>query len=492
MTVPDDRATVAELLGRAPQGAFEVVVRHRDGTPLVIQNAPLLDDGTPMPTRFWLVGEPERTWVGRLESAGGVARAEAAVDAAALGAAHARYAAARDAVVPPDHDGPRPYGGVGGTRRGVKCLHAHYAWWLAGGDDPVGRWVAAQLAAAGLRADGDDPRSIGAATAASNEYVGSGPVAAIDCGTNSTRLLIAEEGTDGALVTRQRVMTITRLGQGVDATGQLAPEAIQRTLDVLTQYRTIMDAHAVRAIRATATSAARDASNRDDFFGPAATILGVDLELLSGEDEGRLSFAGATADLAGDRALDTDGEAARHLIVDIGGGSTEFAAGTIDAAGRAEVTGAESVNIGCVRITERFLATDPPSDAELAAASEYCRDIVAGVLDRISGAREASHLFGLAGTVSTLASVDLGLATYDRDRIHHHVMAAERIRELTTMLLSLPAEDRREVPGMESGRIEVIAGGLVVLDAVLEGTGADTVTVSEADILDGLAASLLK
>jgi hypothetical protein len=136
-----DVEAVERLLGRRPQGAFEVVVRHADGSPLVIRNAPLLDDGTPMPTRYWLVGEPERARVGRLESEGGVDRAEAEVDRAALVAAHARYAAERDAALPAGHAGPRPSGGVGGTRTGVKCLHAHYAWFLAGGDDPVGRWV---------------------------------------------------------------------------------------------------------------------------------------------------------------------------------------------------------------------------------------------------------------------------------------------------------------------------------------------------------------
>jgi uncharacterized protein len=137
----EDAAEVERLLGRRPQGDYEVVVRHPDGSPLVIRNAPLLDDGTPMPTRYWLVGEPERTRVSRLESAGGVDRAEANVDAGELAAAHARYAAEREAALPPDHDGPRPFGGVAGTRQGVKCLHAHYAWFLAGGDDPVGRWV---------------------------------------------------------------------------------------------------------------------------------------------------------------------------------------------------------------------------------------------------------------------------------------------------------------------------------------------------------------
>lgn len=145
MTTPRDVEEVTRLLGRRPRGTFEVVVRHADGSPLVIRNAPVLDDGRPMPTRYWLVGEPERTAVSRLESAGGVDRAEAEVDPDELAAAHARYAAERDAALPPDHRGPRPHGGVAGTRQGVKCLHAHYAWFLAGGDDPVGRWVHAHL-----------------------------------------------------------------------------------------------------------------------------------------------------------------------------------------------------------------------------------------------------------------------------------------------------------------------------------------------------------
>jgi hypothetical protein len=146
--MPDEVAVVASLLGRTPAGAFEVVVRDETGAPVVIRNAPLLDDGRPMPTRYWLVGPREVLAVSRLEAAGGVRRAEAVVDPTALAAAHVRYAGERDAAVPPDWSGPRPHGGVGGTATGVKCLHAHYAWFLAGGDDPVGRWVADELAAA--------------------------------------------------------------------------------------------------------------------------------------------------------------------------------------------------------------------------------------------------------------------------------------------------------------------------------------------------------
>jgi hypothetical protein len=160
-TTDADREAVAALLGRAPRGTFEVVARTPHGTPLVIRNAPLLDDGTPMPTRWWLVDDDVRAAVGRLEAAGGVRRAEAEVDPDALARAHAAHAAERDAAVPDHHRGPRPTGGVGGTRRGVKCLHAHYAWWLAGGDDPVGAWVDAELRAAGVAVAPDPPREAG-------------------------------------------------------------------------------------------------------------------------------------------------------------------------------------------------------------------------------------------------------------------------------------------------------------------------------------------
>jgi uncharacterized protein len=155
MVAPDDERAVTELLGRRPMGRFEVVVRDDAGAPVVIRNDPLLDDGTPMPTRWWLVGERERVAIGRLEAGGGVRAAEAAVDPEAVAEAHRRYAAARDAAVPAGHAGPRPFGGVAGTRHGVKCLHAHYAWFLAGGDDPVGRWVAERLAEADADADAD-------------------------------------------------------------------------------------------------------------------------------------------------------------------------------------------------------------------------------------------------------------------------------------------------------------------------------------------------
>ena len=248
-------ARLSELLGRAPQAAFEIVARTADGEPAVIRNAPLLDDGTPMPTRYWLVDRHLVRRVSRVEADGGVRAAEAEIAPDAIRSAHDAYAAERDAALPASHSGPRPHGGVGGTRVGVKCLHAHYAHYLAGGDDPVGAWVAAP------------PRFGGRFMTR---------VAAVDIGTNSTRLLVADvsgHGADARLEPVQREMRITRLGEGVDAERTLRPDAIERTVAVLREYGEIIERLGATKVRATATSASRDARNRDDFFDPATDAL---------------------------------------------------------------------------------------------------------------------------------------------------------------------------------------------------------------------------
>ena len=349
---PDaDRDTVARLLGRVPAGAFTVAVRRTDGTPAVIENAPLLDDGRPMPTLYWLVDPALREAVSRLEASGGVRRAADAVPEAAVADAHARYAARRDRALPVDHRGPAPSGGVGGTRQGVKCLHAHLAWHLAGGDDPVGRWTAGQLGVRGadfvVESTGVDNRRWAAA--------------AVDCGSNSTRLLVV--APDGTVLERQ--MRITRLGEGVDAARKLSPAAIDRTLAVLRDYRRAMDGHAVARVRVVATSAARDAVNAEEFEAAAADVVGVRPEILSGEEEGRLSFAGATAHLPPDAA-----GAGPVLVVDIGGGSTELVVGHLGPVddGSAPALTIRSLDIGCVRVSERFLREDPPGGDEMARA----------------------------------------------------------------------------------------------------------------------------
>ena len=296
-------------------------------------------------------------------------------------------------------------------------------------------------------------------------------VAALDCGTNSTRLLISSPR-----VPEVRLMRITRLGQGVDATNKLDPEAIARTLAVLTEYRGLMDRHEVTRARLVATSAVRDAANGEEFLHAASEAAGVPAELLDGNAEGALAFAGATASL--------DLPPAAVVIIDIGGGSTELVTGAAGVRGI-------SVDLGCVRLTERFLHHDPPRTDELDASVRF----VASELDRAAAAlprlaEPGLTLVGLAGTVSTLGALALGLPHYDRDRIHHFVLSAAVVAEWYDRLAAETTADRGRRPGMAPGREDVIVGGVLVLREAMGRFGFDRCVVSEADILDGIAASL--
>lgn len=297
-------------------------------------------------------------------------------------------------------------------------------------------------------------------------------VAAIDMGTNSTRLLV-HDGTE----TVDRRMRITRLGQDVDRTGRLADEAIDRVLRCLEEYRAVMDAHGVDRVRAVATSAARDADNRADFFDAVEAVIGVRPELLSGLEEGALSFRGATSDLD-----EADGP---FLVFDIGGGSTEFVFGTRQA------EAALSVDIGCVRLTEKYVTTDPPAPEELVACLSITEAHLDDVAREIPQCGQARTFVGLAGTVATAAAVEIGLAEYDRDRIHHFVLTKEAAEDVYRTLVTESRAQRIHNPGLEEARADVIVGGMCILVRVMRYFGIDELVVSESDILDGLAASLL-
>ena len=301
---------------------------------------------------------------------------------------------------------------------------------------------------------------------------------AIDIGTNSVRLLVAD--VDGAgeradLEPLDRRMRITRLGQGVDKSRRLNPDAISRTIDALREYRGALDDLGVERVRATATSAARDAGNRDDFFGPAADVLRFEPELLPGPEEAKLSFLGATSGLD---------EPTPYLVVDIGGGSTEFVVGTD------EPEGLISVDTGCVRITEQYLPSDPPEPEELSEAISVVRAHLADVEREIPAVRDAATLIGLAGTVTTVAAIELGLTEYDRDRIHHFRLTRSAAEDVFRTLATEPADVRRHNPGLEPGRVDVIVGGALVLVTIMRTLGFDAMLVSEADILDGLVRSI--
>ena len=301
------------------------------------------------------------------------------------------------------------------------------------------------------------------------------PVAALACGSNSPRLLLAN--SDAAL---RREMRITRLSQGVDSSGTLTSEALQRSYDVLSEYRSYMDALEVVRGLLVATSAVRDAANGQEFLSRAREITGVDARILSGDEEATFSYNGATADLTPDSRP--------TLIVDIGGGSTELAMVTD------RTMHSYSMQLGCVRVTERALGSGivtPESDAR-------ARDMISAELEKAWSAepafREAAgnvRLVGLAGTVATLAQLDAGLSTYDRDAVHHRVITRSVVERWRDTLARETPQARLARPGMVAGREDVLTAGLYVLDAVLERFGVTELLSSENDILDGIAQSLL-
>jgi len=307
-------------------------------------------------------------------------------------------------------------------------------------------------------------------------------VAAIDCGTNSIRLLIADV-TDAGLRDVTRRMQIVRLGQGVDRTGRFADDALARTFAALEGYAAAIEEAGAERVRMVATSATRDASNRDVFVDGVRARLGVDPDVVSGDEEAQLSFTGATAGLTR-----SDGAAAQwpapYLVCDIGGGSTEFVVGGPDG-----VHAARSVDIGCVRMTERHLHDDPPTVEQVEAATA---DIDAGIgaADAAVGVGTARTLVGLAGSVTTVAALALGLPAYDAERIHHARISAEQVHEVSASLLRSSREQRAALPVMHPGRVDVIGAGALVLDRIMTLGGFESVVVSEHDILDGIALSM--
>ncbi|SFT83514.1 exopolyphosphatase / guanosine-5'-triphosphate,3'-diphosphate pyrophosphatase [Actinopolyspora lacussalsi subsp. righensis] len=313
-------------------------------------------------------------------------------------------------------------------------------------------------------------------------------VAAIDCGTNSIRLLIAEVTVhdDGTRELRDlhREMRIVRLGQGVDATGRLAEDALDRTRQALHDYDERIREEAVERTRMVATSATRDAANREDFFGMVRETLGVDAEIITGEEEARLSFVGAVGDL--------DPADGPFLVADVGGGSTELVLGHWDGK-EAEIVGSHSADIGCVRLTERCLHTDPATPDEVKIAGELTRE----VLDEAFAAVDVSaarRWVGVAGTVTTLSALAHGLSEYDPAAIHLSRVSRGSVDETARELLAMDHDQRAALGPMHPGRVDVIGGGALVVSVLAaelaERAGITDITVSEHDILDGIALSI--
>jgi hypothetical protein len=527
-----DADVVALQLGRPPRGLRRVAHRCPCGLPDVVETAPRLADGTPFPTLYYLTCPRATAAMSRLEAAGVMRQmqrrlAEDAELRAAYHAAHRDYLARRAEAARAAGVAPLPPGtqSAGGMPDRVKCLHALAAHELAvPGANPLGHEAITQAGSwwqagpcvvvedtpqapgrtphsAGQRASGttqpqaplrcpgaetparpgDDPRTPASAPRSQRSAREGGRqlrVAAIDCGTNSVRLLVADvDPAAGRLSDVDRRLEIVRLGQGVDATGRLAADALARTLHVLRTYRQIIEEASASAIRMVATSATRDAANAGEFVAGVRDILAIEPEVLSGEDEARLSFTGATAELAGDAA-------GPYLVTDIGGGSTEFVLGD-----PGTVTAAVSVNIGCVRMTERHLHHDPPRDREIAAARADIDAALHEVARQIP-VTTARTLVGLAGSVTTVAALVLGLDAYQAEKIHHSRVSAEAVRAVAASLLAQTRAERARLAVMHPGRVDVIGGGALVLAQIMERFGFGEVLVSEHDILDGLAWSL--
>jgi exopolyphosphatase / guanosine-5'-triphosphate,3'-diphosphate pyrophosphatase len=424
----------------------------------VIRNHPMDRDGNPFPTLYWLTCPDAVAVVSRLESEGWIKRLDrrARSDAefgTALEAAHREYAAERGRWA----RGAEAWGGVGGSRAGLKCLHAHYANHVAGGDDPVGGWVAERI----------EPMHPDAPLGKR--------VAAVDMGTNSIRLLVAE-GRNGDLVESARDMVITRLGQGVDRTGRLDPAAVRRTVDVLERYVRRARRLGAERFRVGATSAVRDVADRRLLDLAVGRLTGAAPEVLTGEQEARLSFLGATVGLDREQPF---------LVFDIGGGSTELVQGT-----RAP-DAASSVDVGSVRLTERVGPSDPPTESDLDAMRKLAAEGLAGAEEGVPPGSARTSV-GVAGTTTTVQALALGLPMYDPEAIHRTVLTSAEAERATQDLARMTTAERAALPVMPPGREDVIVAGALILVEILRRWGFSECVVSERDILDGLALEMLQ
>jgi exopolyphosphatase / guanosine-5'-triphosphate,3'-diphosphate pyrophosphatase len=438
---------------------FTVVARCGIGHPLVIQNRPLDAAGNPFPTVYWLTCPEAVKAVSGLESEGWIKRLEghAEIDPelrTGLRRAHEEYARERGRV----HPGAEAWGGVGGAARGIKCLHAHFAHHLAGGPDPIGAWVADRV----------DVRAIHYEKPARR-------LAVIDQGTNTTRLLVARfvQG-EPELHDLARDVIVTRLGEGVDASGQLHPRALRRALDVVERYARRARALGAERIRLSATSAVRDASNRQQLAGEVGRLVGEPMEVLTGEQEAATSFAGATRGLKG--------HPPPYLVLDIGGGSTEFVLGERDP----DPSASASTRIGNVRMTERHVHSDPPSYKDMEAVELEIDQVLTETEDAVP-VHDAETLVALGGTSTTVLAIALGLAEYDPEAIHQRSLDRDDAERVFRLLADMTTEERRGIPVMQPGRADVIVAGTAILVGVMRRWGFAQAVVSETDILDGLA-----
>ncbi len=460
--LPDDLRIIREQLSRVPRGVVEIAHRCACGAPDVVRTEPRLPDGTPFPTSYYLTCPRLASAIGTLESEGVMREMEARLQtdpalALQYQQAHEHYLARREELGHVDEIAGISAGGMPDR---VKCLHVLAGHSLAAGP--------------GVNPFGDEVLVLVGQYWQRNSCAG-GPVAAIDCGTNSIRILIADIDTDGKLIELVREMRIVRLGEGVDKTGEFSPAALERTFAACEEYRTLIDAHSVKSVRFVATSASRDVSNRAAFIEGVHQRLGVSPEVITGTEEAELSFLGAVRGLTN---LESP-----VLVVDIGGGSTEFVLG--DLTDDVQIQNSVSMNIGCVRMTERHLAADPPSQEQVTAVEAD----IAAAFDEAARTVDfslAKTVVGVAGTVTTVSAMAMDLQRYEPEIIHGSTLTSAQVEELTQRLLAMTRAQRAALPFMHEGRVDVIGGGALILRELARRTSPISIRVSEYDILDGI------
>jgi exopolyphosphatase / guanosine-5'-triphosphate,3'-diphosphate pyrophosphatase len=533
---PDDLDTISRQLNRPARDVVEIGARCVCGNPLVATTAPRLSNGIPFPTTFYLTHPVLTAAVSRLEASGTMAEMSErllhdADLAARYRAAHEAYLRERDRIGQVAGTGPVPeIAGIsaGGMPERVKCLHVLVGhslaagpgvnplgdealeairpdWtpetcWCAGAWDPAApvphrdlsrhvKRLAGEMNPVQRPATDGAAEPVSGAAAPSPTSDGDRIVAAIDCGTNSIRLLVArlETGEATRVVDLHREMRVVRLGEGVDATGWLSEAAMARTFAATEDYAAVIRELGATSIRFVATSASRDAENAAVFTEGIRARLGIEPEVVSGEEEAALSFAGAAS------VLRTPG-AGTVLVVDLGGGSTEFVLGTAQGPDGPRVSHATSVKMGCVRFTERYLRSDPPTDAEIQAAVEAI-DAVLDEVEDVVPFGEARAIVGVAGTVTTLTAAALGLDAYVPDAIHGAELDVDVIGDTAGRLLAATRAERAALPYMHPGRVDVIGAGALIWARIVHriaqsGHGTvSTAIASEHDILDGIALS---
>ena len=541
----EDLETLSRQLGRPVRDVVEIGARCICGNPLVATTAPRLSNGIPFPTTYYLTHPVITAAVSRLEASGLMTEMTARLEqdpelAERYRHAHEAYLQVRNEIGERTGTGPVPeIDGVsaGGMPTRVKCLHvlvghslaagpgvnplgdealdAIAEWWTRERCYCVGAWdtnspapsrdLSRHTKTQGLSAQElDQKRAARRAALQAEQQAAAGEqedtmeqnagtpgvvrVAAVDCGTNSIRLLIADAHTENG-VTRLtdvvRLMRIVRLGEGVDATGRLSDAALERTFEATDEYAALIREHGAQKVRFVATSATRDAENRKEFTEGIRARLGVEPEVISGDEEAGLSFAGASSVLAGDKG-------ARTLVVDLGGGSTEFVLG-IDG----HVLAAKSTDMGCVRFTERHLVSDPPAEAEIAMARGDILDMIAQVLQTVPLAT-ADRLIGVAGTITTVTAHALKLPEYSSEAIHGTELSSGQVDHAASSLLHMSRAERAALPYMHPGRVDVIGAGALIWQTIVDRMSeltdgrVESAITSEHDILDGIALSTLR